>query len=404
MNGTLLRRTVLHRLVRHRKRSLLTGLGIALGVLATVLLQSVSGTVRSKFLDFLETAYPADGIVVYAGGGPMSGGGPRRLSIEDAEAIVAATGAASWDPLAYGGPRDVRAEGTVLRIPVMGLSERGARVRRRGAARGDYLTASDVRSRSTVALVGATTASELFGDQDPIGRQVFVDGIAFDVRGVLERRGSDPHGGDQDFVIVVPYTTLLDRVLHTTSIAAVTFRLDDPGRVEATRAEIVDLLRREHGIGEGQADDFTVVDSARMQALFGRSFRTFELFVPLIAGTVFVVAALIVLGVSLLGIRARRDEIGLRKAVGARPGDVETQIVGETLAIAGVAAFTGIALAPLGLLLLGPLLAAKFGVTGVAISWRSASVAIAAAMLTGLLGAVLPARRAARLDAAEALR
>jgi len=404
MNGPLLRATVVRRLTRHKGRALVMGLGPALGVLATVLLVTVSGQVRAKFLAFLDAAYPPDGIVVYSGGGPMSAGGPRRLTVADVETIVAATGVPAWDPLVFAGPRDVRRDGETSSVPVMGLSEQGAYVRRRGARQGDYLTAAEVSSRAAVALLGATTAAQLFGDASPLGETIYVDGTAYVVRGVLEERGSDPHGGDQDHVVVVPYTTLLDRVLRTTSLSAVSFRLDDPGRVEAAGREIAELLRREHQIAAGQQDDFSVFTSATMQAMFRRSFRTFDLFVPLIAGTLFLVSALVILAVAQLGMRARRGEIGLRKAVGASAGDLETQIVWEVLLVAGVAALVGLALVPLGLRLLEPLLAAKFGLRELTLSLPPVVLAVAAAVLTALAGAVLPARRAARLEAVAALR
>ncbi|MCM2269501.1 MAG: ABC transporter permease, partial [Thermoanaerobaculia bacterium] len=353
---------------------------------------------------FLDGAYPPDGVVVYAGGGPMSVGGPRRLTTVDVETIVAATGVPAWDPLVFAGPRDVRHGGATRSVPVMGLSEQGAHVRRRGANDGDYLSAADVRSRAAVALLGVTTARQLFGDASPLGETIFVDGVAFVVRGVLEERGSDPHGGDQDHVVVVPYTTLLERLLRATQLSAVTFRLDDPGRVEATAREITALLRREHGIGAGQEDDFSVFTAATMQAMFRRSFRTFELFVPAIAGALFLVSALVILAVAQLGVRARRGEIGLRKAVGARAGDVETQIVCEVVVVAGAAALVGLALAPLGLRLLEPLLAAKFGIRDLPLTLPPMLLAATAAIATAAAGSVLPARRAARLDAVAALR
>jgi putative ABC transport system permease protein len=404
MNRALLRATVLRRLSRHKGRSLVMGLGVTLGVFATVVLTAVSGSVRAKFLGFLDAAYPPDGIVVYAGGGPMAIGGPRRLTLDDVETIAAATGVAAWDPLVFAGPREVRGGGATQRIALLGLSEQGAFVRRRGVMAGDYLTAAEVRGRASVALVGATTARQLFGDRSPLGETLFVDGAPYVVRGVLEARGSDPHGGDQDHVVVVPYTTLLDRVLRTTSLAAVTFRLDDPDRVDAVAREIAELLRREHQIAAGQQDDFSVFTSATMQAMFRRSFGTFDLFVPLIAGALFVLSALVILSVAQLGIRARRSEIGLRKAVGARARDVETQIVCEVLAVAVAASLVGLALVPLGLRLVAPLLAEKFGVHAVTLSPAPIVLALAVATLTALAGALLPARRAARLDAVAALR
>src|SRR6185295_4290493 len=159
------------------------------GVLATVLLGSLAGSVKERFRLFLDDAYPADSIVIFAGGGPMSRGGPRQLKLPDVEAIAAATGIRDWDPLAFAGPRDVRAGGESASIGLIGMSERAERVRRRSVEEGAFFGAADVQSRSHVALIGANSAAKLFPGASAVGSRIFVDGVPFDVVGVLERRG-----------------------------------------------------------------------------------------------------------------------------------------------------------------------------------------------------------------------
>lgn len=408
MNRELLLRTVALRLGRYRLKTFWMALAIALGVVATVLLVSLSVSVKARFRVFLDDLYPADGIVIFAGGGPMSRGGPRDLKLDDLEAIAAATGIRDWDPLVFAGPRDVRSElgsgGETVSIPLSGMSERAERVRRRSVDDGAFFTAAQVQSRARVALLGTTAAARLFPGASPVGGRLHVDNLAIEVVGVLEPRGSDPHGGDQDLTIVVPYTTLMDTMVRSTSISAATLRLDDRERVAEIAQEITALLRDRHGIAAGQTDDFTVFTAESMNAMFERTFRTFELFVPLISGTLFLIAALVVLAVQQLAIRARRREIGLRRAVGARVADLELQIVLETAAVAAGAALAGLLLAQLGFLVLAPLVAQKFGVKEIGPSATAVVVAVVAALATGVLGALLPARKAARLDPVAALR
>ena len=405
MNRSLLLRSIWLRVIRFKGKTLVMGLGILLGVFATVLLLSLAVGVRERFRAFLDDAYPADGIVVFAGSGPMgSNAGRRSLKLPDVETLAAETGAREWDPAVYLGPRDIRHEGTTVRVGVEGHSEKAERVRRRSVASGEFFSAADVRSRAAVALIGTTTARELFGGESPLGARIFIDNLPFAIKGVLERQGADPHGLDQDDVVQIPYTTLMDRMSHSIAISAATFRLADRSRVEATSQEFIRILRREHQIAPGQSDDFSVFTSARMQAMFQRMFRTIEMFIPLISGTVFLIAALVILSILQIGMKARRRELGLRKAVGARGRDLQTQIVLEVLAVAAVAAIVGVALAQVGLTALAPLLAKKMGVKLLVLSPLGVAVAIGGALLAGLLGGLLPARKAARLDAVASLR
>ena len=141
-----------------------------------------------------------------------------------------------------------------------------------------------------------------------------------------------------------------------------------------------------------------------MNAMLDRSFRTFDIFIPLIAETAFVISAAVILSIMQLGIRARTAEIGLRKAVGARDRDLQLQIVLEVVIVAAVGSLAGLLLAVAGSGVLTPLLAAKFGVKQVSPSLVVCLIATAAAMVTGVVGGLLPARRAAKLDPVRALR
>lgn len=404
MNRALLLRAIVARLSRFRAKTLFMGIGIAIAVLATVLLASVATRVRSRFQAFIGDMYPSDAVVLFAGGGPMSSGGRRNLRLTDVETVVQTLGIKAWDPLVFAGPRDVRRGDQVLQVGVVGLSEQAERVRRRSVQEGRYLTADEVRSRARVALIGSTAAARLFPGESPVGAQIIIDNLPFEIRGVLESVGVDPHGGDQDNTLIVPYTTMMDGMIRTTGISGATLIIEDRSRVEAASREVADIVRRLHQIGEGQQDDFSVFTSAAMQRMFERNFRTVDLFVPLICGTLFLISALVVLAILQVSVKARRREIGLRKALGARAQDVTRHLLIEILIVAAAASLAGLLLAQAGLWLLAPLLARKMGVVGVAPSAAAMLIAVAAAIATGLVGGWLPARRAARLDPVAALR
>lgn len=398
MNRMLLLRTICARLWRFKVRTFFMGLGITAGVLATLILQSVAITVTERFTRFIRRAYPADALVVMSGGGPMAGPANRdRLSLADVETLVAALAVREWDPLLVT-RREVKHDSSTALVTVEGLSEQAESVRQLSAREGEFLSADDVASRAAVALVGTTTALNL-GLRT--GATLFVDNVAFRVKGVLAERGLDVHGRDQDDVMVVPYTTLMEKMMRVTYVPAVTLVVDAP---RAAKPEIERILRERHQIAAGQEDDFTVLTTESVMEMFNRSLGTMRVFVPLIAATAFLISALVILSVMQLSIRARTAEIGLRKAVGARERDLRLQIFLEVTAVSLLASLAGIALAPLGLRALMPVLTARLGIQQVAIPVSLIAVAAAAAVATGVLGALVPAGRAARLDPVRALR
>ncbi len=405
MNASLLFRSIFARIWRFKARTLAMGLGIVIAVLASVLLQTVATGAKSAFIRFIEKAYPADALVLMGGSGPMGGGGGRRsVKPADVETIVSTMGLREWDPMVFGGMRDVNYSGNVTSVSVVGHSERAETVRRRSVREGEFLSVEDVEGRARVALIGRTTADTLFPGESPVGMELFIDNLSFTVKGVLEPAGVDPHGIDMDNTIHVPWTTLMETMLHIDYFAMVTFIVEDLDRVDAAREQMLGIMRESHSIGPDEEDDFSIFSAALMRAMVDRSFRTFTAFVPLIAGTAFLISALVVLAIMQVSMRGRIAEIGLRKAVGARPRDLETQIVLEVAIVAIAASLAGVILARIGITIAEPMLLAKMGVEGLSMSTTAVLISVAAAIVTGIAGGVFPARRAARLDPVVALR
>ncbi|MBW8877594.1 MAG: ABC transporter permease [Acidobacteria bacterium] len=377
MNPSLLLRTVLLRFWRYKSKTIFMGLGITVGVLATVVLQTAAGSVRGAFSSFIERSYPADSVVLVAGSGFMGGGlGRDNLRLADVETVANTLGIKEWDPIVQIGLQEVKRGGNNVRVTVSGCSERAESVRRRSAQDGEFFTADEIKSRANVALIGPTTAKTLFPGESPLGEKIFINNVPFQVKGILEPVGVDPHGNDQDNAIEVPYTTLIN-TFRITAISGATFIAGDRSHVEEARNEIIRVMREQHQIGEGQKDDFSVITSALMQNL---------------------------LDIMQISIKARTPEIGLRKAMGARSRDLQTQIVLEVLIVSVVASLLGLLLSQVGIALVAPVLAAKFGVKHVSAPVLLLVVAVLAAMATGLVGGILPARRAAKLNPIAALK
>ena len=406
MNRELFAQTVLRRLTRFKGRALLMSLGVIVSVLATVLVASLSGTIHSAFDGFIGRIYPDDGITLVAGSSFMGGGlGRDNLRVKDVEAVAASLPAiAGRDPQNSAGRRDIKVGDRNTRVAVLGYSAQHADVRRQSVSEGAFFTADEVAARSRVALIGPTTARALFGDTSPVGATLFIDNAPYRVQGVLESLGMSPHGEDLDDMIAVPYTVVMDSLAKVDFLRAASFRVTHAEDAESIAEQIRTIMRQRHDIRAGQRDDFTVVTPRQMHEMVASTFRTLNLFVVLICAAGFLVSALVLLAVMLASIRQRTPEIGLRKAVGADLAHIRDQVIAEVTVIAAAGCALGIVLAYPLIAVIAPLLAAKFGFTGAAISLNAIVIATAAALVTGVLGALWPALRAARLNPIDALR
>ena len=407
MNRSLAIREIAQSLARFRARAVLAGIGIVVSVLATVFVLSVGGTVRATFDAFVAKLYPADVIVVNSGPGMWGGGGAggQPMRLRDIDAVKAAVPEViARDIAMIAGSRDVKLGDRNTRVLVVGSGAQAPQVRRRPAERGEYFDEADVASRARVALLGTTTARALFGTASPLGSTIFIDNVPFKVKGVLARTGVSPHGTDEDDVINVPYTVVMDSLLKVDYVRQVAYQIADAAKMDEVTRKIAAVMRERHEITDGRQDDFAMVVPRQMKAMVERTFGTLNLFVVLICAAAFLVAALVVLAVMQVSVRQRTPELGLRKAVGADAPQVRAQILWEAAMIALAGCVIGSALALVSVYATAPWLARKFGFVIGGVSLQAIAVGVAAALVTGLVGAWLPAMRAARLDPVQALR
>ena len=389
-------------MARYRLRSATVMLGSLIGVTALTLVVSLGQGMEAKVLKTVGPMLGDSSILIVSGGSRIMGSpraGASRLTIDELTALAAELGdIEAWDPQQEVSSV-VRYRETTATVRVLGQSERGERVWARTVTRGQYFDAAAVSTSARVAVIGDTVARNLFGDSEPLDAEIRIGAVPFRVIGVLEPFGNDMHGMDRDDEIVVPISTLMRRLTNVDTVSAARLVVNDPGREEEIASEIGRILRARHALASDEPDDFRIVTTVEVRDTVAFIRRVLRLYVPLAAAVVLLVAGIVAATLMLSSVNERVGEIGLRRAIGARPEDIRLQFATET----AVSVLTG----GLGGLLLG-YAAARFAATrlqlGVAFSWEAVLIGLVGSAIAGLLAGVLPARRAARLQPADALR
>ncbi len=387
---------------RYKLRTSFMMLGSLIGIAALTFVLSVGQLAQQKILEMVGRVFSDSTIVIHAGGGMMMGG-PRgsatRLTSNDIQAVVKEVpGITDWDAQ-QSVTLSVRRGDAADNAQILGESERWQRVWNRSASRGEYFDETAVRGSARVAVIGESVAQHLFGNDDPIGADIQVGSVPFKVIGILEPWGTDPHGMDEDNVVVVPVTTLMRRLANLDKIGMAKLLISDPGQAEQMKVQIAEVLRQRHALSRDQPDDFSILTATEVHRMIGQIQRVIFLYLPLVAAVSLAVGGIVSASLMLSSINDRIGEIGLRRAVGAHSADIRLQFLLETtitIVAGGLGGITfGSAAAEI---------AAKHMHLGTANPWLAAVLGIAASSLVGLLAGVLPALRAARLEPAEALR
>ena len=320
-------RQSLRTLTRHRGRAFLMMLGTFVGVSALTVLLAIGRGTQQQVLQRFDAFFGGSSVFIRAGGGRhrpgAHGTSTATLTVGDIRAVDSAMAQVVLaDPMQLAGEREVTYGGRTSSIRVEGHSEAAEIAWNRSVTRGAYFTAADVSSAARVALIGEVVARDLFEGRDPIGEQIRIGTVPFQVIGVLAPFGIDPHGLDKDEEIIIPISTLMRRVRNVDYLMGARLHLTSGADPDAVMLQAADILRRRHGIGPGQEDDFSLFTPVQVQHMIQSSNRVFTLFLPLIAALAIVVGGIVVANLMFMTVHERRAEIGLRKAVGARARDI----------------------------------------------------------------------------------
>ncbi len=403
MKSTRLVAVALRSILRNKMRTLLTMLGVVIGVGAVIVMVAIGEGAQSQIhaqIDNLGTNM----IVVTPGsssqGGVNQGAGSlNRLTVEDAEALKSESFLLSAVSPSIVAPTQIVGGQGNWRSAVFGVATDYQLIRDWPVSSGRYFDEGEVRSMRKVAVIGKTVAEALFPGEDPVGQQVRLRNVPFEVIGVLAEKGQTAEGSDQDDVVLAPYTTVKNRLSGRSFIAQILASTASPEGVAAAQVEIGSILRERHGLADWEDDDFTVRNQTDLAATAEETTEVMTLLLAAIASISLVVGGIGIMNIMLVSVSERTREIGLRLALGARSSDVLRQFLVESTVLSVLGGLIGVGLGIAGAEILGRL-------TGWAtlISPQTVLVSLGFAASVGIFFGLWPSRRAAALDPIEALR
>ncbi len=382
-------------------RSLLTMLGVIIGVASVIAMISIGQGARQATMTQIESLGSNLLTVIATSarqGGIAAASAVQTLTLQDAEAIARdVAGVAGVSPELSRRAQVVFGSQNT-NTQVSGVTPAFPQVRNSHPAQGEFFTDDDVRRRSKVALLGKTVAGNLFPETDPIGQRIRVQGVTFTVVGVMESKGAG-FGGDRDDAVFVPLTTAQYRLFGATHVGVIHVQARTADEMSAVQQAVRDLLRVRHRIPAGRDDDFTIRSQADiLQALTGVT-RTMTMLLGGVAAVALVVGGIGIMNIMLVSVTERTREIGIRKAVGARRSDILMQFLVESVTVGVTGGLIGIALG-----VLGSRLITRLAGWATLLSPQAVLLAFGFAVAVGVFFGLYPARRAAMMDPIEALR
>jgi len=294
---------------------------------------------------------------------------------------------------------DLRYGGESVTMTVIGTTPEFQITNNQPLTAGRFIDEFDLLDNSRVAVIGSQVQYELFGDRQALGQRLLVAGAPFIIIGVLAEKGADPTGSPQDDRVLVPITTAMRRLLSVDYVDRIFVQAVSKSKISTAINHVRELLRGRHGLPTNTADDFTVRDQTAMLATLDKTEQSLSRFLAGIAALTLGLASVGLMAVSLLSVRERHAEIGLRLALGALPRQIMAQFLSEAVIIALIGAAAGLLVAAFGIIVGAWLLDWQLALTGMNVLYTF-SISLALSLLFG----AYPALRAAKLDPIIALR
>jgi putative ABC transport system permease protein len=401
--------TALRSLLSNKLRSILTMLGILIGVAAVISVLSL-GSAQAAIVKESFATLGSNLLYVTPRELGISGvGAQTTLTLEDAQAIAQnAPSVKNVAPMAQTYAQVVAGGESLSNTIIAGVTQEAEVVDNYAVAQGSFITDFDYGARSRVVVLGSEVAKTLFGEMDPIGQSLRIGGRQFQVSGVLESRGTG--FGLEDMRVYIPlstfYATLATSQVGSrgNSVNIISVQVKSSDELGSAEQEITDILRDLHGLREGESDDFRVISVESVARQVTQVLGIIQLVLAGIAGISLLVGGIGIMNIMLVSVTERIREIGLRKAIGAKRRDILTQFLIESATLSFCGGAVGVGLGWI-IVKIMSVVATNAGFAFAAMLPGDAIVlAVGVAILIGLVSGLYPAIRAARLDPIESLR
>jgi putative ABC transport system permease protein len=396
-------RVALRTLARNKMRTLLTMLGVIIGVTAVICIVDVGTSASDQVQDQIQSLGVNMLFIqagsVNTGGIQMGTGATKTLLVSDARALLQQIPTITMvspetdtsDQVVYGN------QNWATRI--RGVGPDYFEIRNRPVVLGGAFSQRDVDTASDVCVIGSTVANRLFGGDNPIGKVIRVKDLPVTVIGQLNTKGQSTFGQDQDDVIMMPYTTVMKKLVGVDWLQLITASIDSKADEGPATNQITSLLRQRHNLRADEDNDFSIRSPDEIAQTVGQVSLILTLLLGSVAGISLLVGGIGIMNIMLVSVTERTREIGIRMAVGATESDVQRQFLSEAVVLSSLGGLIGIAFG-----IMSSIFISKAMQWPIAVSPVSIIGAVAFSAAVGIFFGYYPARKASRLDPIEALR
>jgi putative ABC transport system permease protein len=390
-------------LLERKVRTILSLSGIIVGVSAVIVMVALGKGTEAKINSQI-TKMGSNLLLVNAGQVKIIAGRARQtkivttLELRDADSISESVPNLKYIAPAQVKKLQVKYGDLSTKTNIVGTTSDIIKIQNHSLSEGRFFDEDEDKGLRRVAVIGKTVVENIFGQQDPLGKIIYIGKVPFEIIGVLSSKGLDLYGADQDDQIFIPVKTALRRLFNLTYINTIYVKVKDGVSMKQATEEISVILRERHHLREGKDNDFTILNQTAILEAQQESSRTFTLLIGSIAALSLLVGGIGVLAVMLISIRERIKEIGIRRAVGAKRKDILIQFLSEALLLSIGGGIIGVVLG-----VAVSILTAIFAKLPLIIPMDAVGMSFLATFIIGVFFGVYPARKASLLDPIKAL-